>query len=665
MDELIKLISRKLDVLEQEIFYLSDLMEDEAYKARILNAVKKDPDSIDVKTFKPLFPRGYAETIDEIASYKGWFSKNPDESQIKEAKAKLDKLIDGKMREYEAKYVSIREEKIIPKDRVLRQYKEALKILTEYNSGKYITADELAQIDLLISLIDNPDEAIDFYLQIALNNINCLKQQKEVEKEDNSKKMPDEQIKKVEEARQNTKDTEVIIQDEKSEHDIIMERLNKFLNIGRGEKPSYIDVKKLIGPKLYSITKKIILDKKDIIDKKDENNVDYVVDLLALKEYIEACGLDITLEEDYFFSAVLMELLDAYETQNVGKIKDVLSKYKEKLELIAKKEEEKAAEEARKAQAEQDFNQEFEQALLEEQNKESLEAFKPLPEFEEYAKLLKELDEKYGIMAFLKTNKDLLESLAGLDKAGIKKAFSIEDDYYKCCMSTSYAEIASLLQLKENNPEIASSLDSLKKELDSVVEEYEQYLQSKKSILDELRESGNPFNYIVLFDESEFDRTYDREKKLSPIKNLEYPAEVYSVLMQLIHETDLTEIRKHLHNIKKDNKDNPDNICDFPAGSNKKMRVTVKILEDVHLAGEAEDQKHNVIVVFHNVYAKRQKTSELQETLTTFKSNAERYRKIKEIFGPKGTKEEQEKELRKGFATVDKLKQILSGGMTL
>jgi hypothetical protein len=673
MEELIRLIEEKIKSLEEELLSLQSSMEDEVYKARDLEDILNDPDSIDEATFRPLFSEEFSSTIDEILSYKGWFSKSSNESQIIAVRAKLEELIDKKIREYSAKYVSIRENELKPKSITLSKYKDALNVLINYNSEDYIDLDKLEQIDSLIRLIEIPDEAVNLYLAIAINNIRNIKQAKATEK--TSKELSEEKIQEMDEARDNKFLTEKDVQEKISERDIVIERLNKFLNVEKKEKPSYVDVYKMIGPKLYSLSKKIIASIKDVIDRKSKfKSSENAVDFAVLKEYIAMAGLDDSLEKDYFDAAVLVELLDAYETKDVEKIKKVIKSYKKRIDVDIQEMQERALQEEIKAKeiAEREEQrareeQELEAAILEEEKTKqetSSEEFKPLPEFDAYAKLLKEVDDKCKIRTFLKSNKDVLESLEGLDKSDIKRAFPVEDDYYKCIMANYYAAISTILKSRENNPEIVQKLTDLKAELDSTIKEYEDFIEANKTTLESLKESGKPFNYIVLFDESEFDRTFDREKRLAPIKKSEFPKEVYDIIMQLIFETDQNEIRKRLHNIKKGNKDNTDNICDYPAKTNKKMRVTVKILEDVHLAGEDENEKHNVIVIFHNVYAKRQKNDELQETLATFGVSQERYKELQRIFGPEGTKEEQEREIAKGFSVVDKLKRQLTGGNT-
>ena len=677
MDELIKLIQEKIDELEEEMYDLSELMENEVAKARLLKDVKENPDSIDEATFRPLFSGDLSSTIDEILSYKGWFSESANESQIIAAKTKLDELIAKKMKEYEDRYVAIRENDIKPKDEVAKKYKETLKIITDYNNEKYITPEELKQLDELMTLVGNPDEAVNLYIEIAINNLkNANKLTKET-KVEAPKEEKEYDLKEIDEAYESANITVEDVQEKKSEREIVIERLNKFLNVERKEKPSYVDVKKQIGPKLYSITKQIINDIKVLVDKKVKD--EYAIDFKLVKDYIRLSnGFDLELEKDFYNAIILVELLEAYETKNVQKIQKAIKKYREKLAVEEEKAKARAAEEARimeeleaeeaesirkreaKKAAELKFEQEFNQALLEEEKakEKSLDDFKPAEGLEEFALFLKEVNDKYQVRDYIESNKDSLLSLDGLSDAEIKAVLTFEEEYYKYCISNCYAKMLNVLLEHDNSPETIKRLEELKIEVLLATTNYDNYINSMRTTLDELRDSGEPFNYLVIFDQDEFDERYKKEFNSSPLSKTQYPKEVLRCLTELINETNLTEAKPKFHNIHEgDGSPNEEEICDYPCKSSHKMRLTVKVFEDPHVKADGEGNKHNVIIVFTNVYARKEKSDELMDTLTIFERNPERYKELQRIFGPNGTREEQEREFARAFALVDELKK--------
>ena len=648
MDKIIELLENEIKKILDNRELLTNELEQFKETIKILNNSKTNPDEIDVETFKSIFNSDLSSKLDDLLLYKGWFKSNSEESQIELALNELSSIINSKIEELNNRIESINS--IINSDELINAYTEALNILKKSDNGQYISMEELSKLDKVVESIGYTDDLVNAYLKIAMNNSAIEKTKKVSSKVE----LSDDQIRRMDDALDRINFTEENIKEKKSDNDRFAEMFNKFNNIENGNSPSYKDVKEMLDDDLYNTSKEIISKSREIMSD---------LDFKPYQELLNEFGLEIFDGEDLYIGMTI-ELLSAYESKNIERIKELIKILKDK-----EAEEERTRREQELRDAE--FEREFEQALLVEETANSepqIDDIIPASGLEEYAEKLKEVNDRYGISKFLQNNENYISSFGGLNLKDIKDSFPPEEDYYKYCIALVYDKIFKILITGNNSDEIKHTLSELKVELDSAINSFEDYLLAldninEKTIYEQMKEEGKPFNYLVIFDKDEFDDTYSKSRAVGAIKKTEYPAAVLRSLNEIMMTTDLSQIMRKSHNIHRSHgHPNEDELLDYAAG---KMRITIKILPNPHVIGDDENDKHNVIIVFHNVYALRDKSDELMATITTFDTKQDRFKQIQEIFSENGTKEDQEREFQLSSYIYKRQVKRTEGGMVL
>ena len=608
MDRIIEILKETLLEIENNQKTSQEELDNIKKSIELLDNAYNDLDSIDVNSFKNIFPEE-SKTIDDLLLFKGWFSSNSEESQIVEASTNLKEMINFKKKELDEKSSMIISNN---QEELYKKYSEVLEILSSYNQDKYITLEEESKIYEAFSLIGITEDLFKVYLEIAINNRNIEKTRKKEIKP----VLTEEEIRDVETALE-----EINTPNEESKYEGLMK---KFRNTENGVSPSYIDVKELLESDIYDLINSIMMN----ITEEDIQKMESLVEL------IDAFGLEECSGPDLVIGSAI-KLLDAFESKSIDEIKEIISIYKRK-----KLEEEK-------------------EKLLEEK----AEEFIQVEGLKEYSDLVNEVKRTYDIGRFLDIR--YIQSYEGISKEDLKESMT-DTEYYKFCIAKTVHEMEEILSLNENTEEIMEMLSNLRVDLDTAINSYNKFLISKKTeptLYDQKRENGEPFNYFVLFDEDTFWDYYKTEKISSGRTTKTWSKHVKELFDEIMEMTDVKQIRENAHNVHISTAaPNPYEILGYRHGE---TRLLIRVLEAPIIKINGAEEMHNVIIVFYPVYGSKDKEDVEGASINLFKNNLKRYEELRKIFSSKGNVEDQLKELGAGLLAYKNVGEYASGGKKL
>ena len=567
MERIVELLRSKINELKNALSQKKLQHED----------FRNNLDNVDSETFKKLFP-GNDDLLSDIIFYKNWFSTSAkNESQIVEIINKVDNLIKESEQALEDS---------------IKRYETGLSILGNYSAGKYITTEELSIIDNIIrsEFADTEilEHLIETYLKIAKNNSDI-----ELKKSAISDTLSDDsnitETKNVSFALSSSEEKKI----ESVKNEVVKEPQE---SAELKKKKEYIkQIKDFLNNTKYQKANKELFDNASVIMKE-------ALEILANDDSLEIDIVELaTLHYDIseWYEEILpictcLKLLTAYKNEDYDEVKKMLGSYKDAVETIDKKRNETL----------ELFEEEPIAALQEEPI--DLDEFLNKNNLSYVSELLKKIEAEFNPDDPALRN--VIATYNNLSVEDIKSTLSMigltEDEQKVHVIAVLYDELITVLEERTINEEVLAKIKQLTNEIENVISDKR---ETNKSFYD----VDSFENYIIVFDEEEFWKSYN---KTSERVDRETLTKALGAVFETLRDTKRSSnLLSHSDKVKWDGGDNSYKIRNFKCpGAGKEIRVTFKCIESPYVAFEQE-QKHGVVVLYTVCYGKTDKRKEKAE----------------------------------------------------
>ena len=591
MSQLLEYIVNQLEEIKNKnLVDENEKQQIEEYISK-LNSIKSNPSSLEESLFEEILTSDQLQTKEfkSLRRFKVLFDDEEmkKESQVKKSLEYLDRIIKAKLEEFETRKTDITG-RINSRSESIPKYNELKELLNEYNENRYIKEEELLLLDFITDDLEPTEELIKLYIKIGKNNARIENErhvvieepiQEEVPVEEQEDELLESAVESIQD-RQNREEINHILEKKKE----ILQKYAKFIN---NEEYKNLD------EKLYNSVLSKMNNFENVL--KDCND-DIFEFSLAVETDIEFISLFD--QENSFLIGFCIAILNAYEENNIEKVKEIVSLYYRN-----------------------DIILDLKKSL-------SLQGYK------EYSDMIKIIEEKYDTHEFRHSReynilystteqpKNLEQNLKALD-------ISLES-YYKYQVLKSYDDIIYSIQDKSRD-DINEKNDELKEKLQKLKEKYD-VLKSYEEPHEEINENSpylNSFeNYIVFFDPEGFMESYTETIEQH---SREVRAKTYIDNLNRIIQTQYLTLSKDLHRIKTDKSPDPRL---YELGDNS-VRIGIKKLDGANVKG------HNVYIIFSSGYGRvdgKPKNEILQRSVQMHTKEGEE--QLKEIFAESKNKEE-------------------------
>ena len=454
MQELLEYISKKLEKLNNESILNEEQVEKLNSYIEKLNSMKETHINIDESILDSIFDDEVKNSRDYkiLIKLKDYFEINKEESQIKQSKEYLDRIVTIKINEFLNKKDSLT-------DKILSNKEEVLKvclikdILINYNDSTYIDQEKLDLINSLVEEIDISEEIVKLYLLIARNNSKIEKQSLTITQ---THELTIDEIDEIDEERDN------ILQEEESleYNNTIQNYTNKYLAYKNNL--SY----KELNPNIYEISSEIMKD--FLIELNDVDEETLQVALFAEDD------IDIikSLTEESLKLGVSIALLNAYENLDINSIVKIIDSYRKNIYI-------------------------------------DIPTFLTLNGHDEYAKKIKEYDYLANLIVS-EEQENRYESYKDITFDKLEKFLEYSNitksDYIKYKMKKVYDDLIYLFKDRIINDDVLELVNGQLKKLEILNERLKIETTGPKTNPDELF-TGKFSNYIVFIDPDLFIKT--------------------------------------------------------------------------------------------------------------------------------------------------------------
>lgn len=301
MEKILTTIEEKINSIDSSIKDSSNAMELILINQHFLKSLYYQPDTINTTELKKNLPSDLLDKLLYIEKLKGWFSKCPNESQIKRGLEYLKEIINYLLQQNTRKIIFL--SKISNKyEELKKKYIDLYEKVSKYNDNTYINENEFELIEQLFSDEYEDEEIISFLCQMGRTNALI--------------RIDNESI--------------INIFDEDYDMDELFEEMEK------GRNSSLYDSDKLLAKIKNELANKFMLE----ITINDVTIVQKVIDIFNFVLNIEHISSDMFDEADIFKSeielindkdiymlAYAMLILEALEKKNQIKIKEIIENY--------------------------------------------------------------------------------------------------------------------------------------------------------------------------------------------------------------------------------------------------------------------------------------------------------------------------------------------------
>ena len=523
MQELLEYIVKKLEQLDTESRLIEEQIEKLNNNIEKLNIIKETPINIDESFLNSIFDDEIKNSRDYkiLIKLKDYFEKNKEESQIKQSKEYLDRIITIKINEFLNNKNNLTDKLIINREEVIKL--SILKdILIEYNNSTYIDQEKFDLINSVAEKLTASEELVKFYLLIARNNSQIEKQSLISTTEE----LTVDEIEEIDEERNN------ILEEETSEYDNIVDNyINKYNKYK--DNASY----KELNPNMYEISLEIMKDFLIELSNVDEETLQIA---LFAENDIEIIK---SLTEDSLKLGVSIALLNAYENSDVNSIAKIIDSYRKNIYI-------------------------------------DVPTFLTLNGHDEYSKKIKEyayLDD----LIISKEKEKQYESFKDIASDNLEKSLEYSNirkaDYIKYKMKKVYDDLIYLFKDRVISDDVLELVNGQLKKLEVLKEELKKEPPKPKINPDELF-TGNFNNYIVFLDPELFMKTAQEIKNTHDV-----PDSSFISTFDKIINTDYTDIQTGKKKIKGNRSKKKQNKVKEEKTSH--IRVGFKILRGAEVNG--------------------------------------------------------------------------------
>lgn len=622
MDKIIEYLEKQINEIKTKKDSTDAKISEIQKNIDIIESAIKDPDSIDSDIFKKIFSDDLQSQIDDLLVFKGWYSSNPDESQIKEAFNLLKEICNPKVEELKTNIEELNNG-ITSSNELINKNEEFLSFIKNYNKDTYISEEILDKLNEIVISVGIDDEIVKLFMDIAINN-SLIELSKKVSETDEV--LSDETTAQID--RESEEKIQEINRVENQIEEDYSKRNEEFLSRIKAFKTNseYKDMDEDLFTKALEIMSKI-------------STIEYdISDISFFEEYVQSNGILNDIEDTSFIITVCIKLLNSYEARDLEEVRKTLNDY--------------------------------DNAISEDEQL-NLNDLLRSNGLDDLADLLISLEDNYDLDKFVNEHKPYLTSLESLSREERKAALNADNESGKIIdLAILYKNAIELIEDGIIDEDIIGELKSIKENIDLIIEPKEEIIEGfdteedfgDDSLLPEPYSNEDFENYVVIYDKKELAKSIRETEKWMPVTNKKF-SEFFIRKINTLINTPIPElIHGHNSHIVKigESENNPYKIYGLRLGGSD-IRVTFKVLETAKVASDT-DKKHGVIMIFNTCYGKTNKDDELKDSITIFERyEEERYSKLKKVFGAKKYADDQQTEIDDSYEIFKKIYKKAEG----